>query len=260
MKRFLQKKISLSLSLVLILVTMGGTWGITYLNVQPEEVSAVSAEPAETVQMQYDDAVKDSMTVEENEILPLVSLEKGAPYAKYDEEGRVLLVNFNKYPESYPEGQDVALSWGNIWAFNVAELADWYADHGKEVTDWPTRIRQLLGLAPDNDYTHFTAMWVEPEDVERPAYVQDTGTVEMTDYLTENVDEDFREWFDDNIIWCYFDGAYPWTRLGYTYDWADNGEEYGLSEFLVKEDSRVKVEYTVTIEELIAMLEAGTCQ
>ena len=24
--------------------------------------------------------------------------------------------------------------------------------------------------------------------------------------------------FDDNIISSDFDGAYPWTRLGYTYD------------------------------------------
>ena len=29
------------------------------------------------------------------------------------------------------------------------------------------------------------------------------------------------------------DNRYPWTRLGYTYDWADNGKEYGLSESLI---------------------------
>ncbi|MBR4798868.1 MAG: hypothetical protein IK047_01255, partial [Clostridia bacterium] len=54
---------------------------------------------------------------------------------------------------------------------------------------------------------------------------------------------------DGNIIWSYFDSAFPWTRLGYTYDWADNGTEYGLSEFLVFSGAKAKVEYTYSVDE-----------
>ena len=48
------------------------------------------------------------------------------------------------------------------------------------------------------------------------------------------------------------------TRLGYTYDWADNGQAYGLSEFIVKQDSDVKVAYTVELDEMIQKLEDNT--
>ena len=51
-----------------------------------------------------------------------------------------------------------------------------------------------------------------------------------------------------------FDSAYPWTRLGYTYDWADNGQEYGLSEFLIRQGAEVEVAFTMTTEEFIAWL------
>ena len=63
---------------------------------------------------------------------------------------------------------------------------------------------------------------------------------ELSSSFDENIDKEFKEWFDGNIIGSYFEGAYPWTRLGYTYDWADNDTEYGLTEFLVLKKSKVK--------------------
>ena len=44
-------------------------------------------------------------------------------------------------------------------------------------------------------------------------------------------------------------------RLGYTYDRADNGSEYGLSEFIIKKDSDVKVAYTVELKEMLNKLD-----
>ena len=183
---------------------------------------------------------------------------EGEPYAVYNEEGRVLLYTFHKYPDSYPDGTDVKLEWGNVWTFTGGELEDWYQENKEGVTDWQTRMKELLGLTPDNESNYVTAMWVKPEDVFRPAYISDIGTVEMTDSFSEDVDADYKEWFDANIISSYYDGEYPWTRLGYTYDWADNGQAYGLSEFIVKQDSDVKVAYTVELGEMIQKLEDNT--
>ncbi len=127
------------------------------------------------------------------------------------------------------------------------------------MTDWPARLRQLIGLTPDNEATHFTVMWVKPEDVKRPANAQGIRDTTMTDSLTESTDKAFKEWFDGNIVWSYFDSAYPWTRLGYTYDWAADAEdEYGLSEFLVASGSEVEIAYTVTTEEMLTMLVDGS--
>lgn len=44
-------------------------------------------------------------------------------------------------------------------------------------------------------------------------------------------------------------------RHGYTYDWADNGREYGLSECLILSGSVIEVEWTKTTDEFIDWLE-----
>ena len=229
-------KIMIVNSILISAITLSGT---TTVSVQAEETD-ISAESETDQQTLFDDAVEDAMIIDKDEILPVVSLEEGQPYAVYDQEGRILLYTFHKYPDSYPDGADVKLEWGNVWTFTGGELEEWYQKNKEGVTDWQARIKELIGLRPDNESEYFTAMWVKPEDVFRPAYVSDIGTTEMT---------------DANIISSYFDGKYPWTRLGYTYDWADNGSEYGLSEFIVKKDSDVKVAYTVDLKEMLNKLD-----
>lgn len=46
------------------------------------------------------------MTIEDEEILPVISLEKGEPYATYNEEGsKILLITCHDMPEFYQEGR-----------------------------------------------------------------------------------------------------------------------------------------------------------
>ena len=238
-----------------LLVSAMAVSGVGQASVLAAEETEASDESGDDLQILFDEAVKDAMIIDKDEILPVVSLDEGEPYAVYDDEGRILLYTFHKYPDSYPDGADVKLEWGNVWTFTGGELEEKYQENKDSVTDWQTRLKELIGLRPDNESNYFTAMWVKPEDVFRPAYVSDIGTVEMTDSFSEDVNEEYKAWFDDNIISSYFDGAYPWTRLGYTYDWADNGQEYGLSEFIVKKDSNIKVAYTVELDEMLKKLE-----
>ena len=39
--------------------------------------------------------------------------------------------------------------------------------------------------------------------------------------------------------------------MGYTYDWADNGTEYGLSEFLIFKGADATVAYTDPVQEFV---------
>ena len=213
-----------------LLVSAMAVSGVGPASVLAAEETEASDESGDDLQILFDEAVKDAMIIDKDEILPVVSLDEGEPYA-------------------------VKLEWGNVWTFTGGELEEKYQENKDSVTDWQTRLKELIGLRPDNESNYFTAMWVKPEDVFRPAYVSDIGTVEMTDSFSEDVNEEYKAWFDDNIISSYFDGAYPWTRLGYTYDWADNGQEYGLSEFIVKKDSNIKVAYTVELDEMLKKLE-----
>lgn len=198
----------------------------------------------------YESAIRDAMFADENEILPLVSLTSEDKMTIWNEDGCVLLCTWHRYPDSYPEGETITVEWGPVWTFTDKEIAS-YKDELKKCKDPETRLKQLIGLPPDCDYTTFTGFWVSPENVKRPAYRTDIVSGEMTTSFDENVDTDFKEWFDGNILGSYFDGAYPWTRLGYTYDWADNDTEYGLTEFLVLDKAEITVEFTDTTTEFI---------
>ena len=44
---------------------------------------------------------------------------------------------------------------------------------------------------------------------------------------------------------------YPWTRLGYTYDWGDSTTHVGLSEFILEQNATVMVKsVTSTVDYL----------
>lgn len=192
-------------------------------------------------------AVEDSKTIEPEEILPVVSISKNSDMVTWNETGdKVLLLTWHKYPNSYVDGTTANLKWGEVWTFTDKEMKKWVAENGAPST---LRLEQLLGLPINKGYTHVTALWVNPTDVLRPAYTYNVSESTVTDVFSTQPDNEYLNWFNSNIKWSYEDSAFPWTRLGYTYDWADNGTEYGLSEFIIKKGSDVGVACTLTTEE-----------
>ncbi len=199
-------------------------------------------------------AVKDAVFIEEDEVLPLVNINRDDENIVWDDKGRVLVSFMHKYPDSYPAGEDIELKWGNVWCVPDKELCKWVRDNSEGVADWSLRLHQVLGMPTTKAYTHITALWVDAGLLYRPANVSDPNKkmeVKYTPTGDEKFDKTFKEWLDSNIVWSYFDSALPWTRLGYTYDWADNGKEYGVSEFLVFNGAKAKVEYTLDVDEYV---------
>ena len=227
-------------------------------NTDPGEAS-VTMQSGKSDEELYQDAVKDAMTIEAEEILPVISLEKGEPYATYSQDGRkILLITCHDQPDFYQEGQTVTLGKEGLWTFTGGEMADWYAVEMNDLRDPGKRFRQLLGLAPDSTYTYYSAVWADKEDIIRPAYISDITETAMTDSFSGSVDAEYKDWFNEQIIDSYFEGQRPWTRLGYTYDWSEgNGREYGMSEFYIKGGAQVEVEYTCTREEFEQRLANG---
>lgn len=220
--------------------------------------AAITSYAAETdvSEQLYQDAVRDSAFADEDEILPLVSLTTDDKMTTWDSEGRVLLCTWHNYPDSYPEGENVTIKWGPVWAFTDKEMAS-HKTELEQSGDPEMRLKQLVSFDPDSEHSTVTGFWVNPENVKRPAYQSDPTVGTMTNVFGENADEEFKEWFDDNILWSYYYGNYPWTRLGYTYDWADNGTEYGLTEFIVESGAEVEVEFTETTEEFLERIAGG---
>lgn len=204
----------------------------------------------------YAAAVEDAAFAREDEVHSLVTVAPGAEFVTWDEaEERILLCTWHNYPDSYPVGETVTLEWGTVWTFTPDELGARYAAEAKTVEDWELRLKQLIGFPPDSVHSTFTTFWVDPADICRPAYQPDPTDGGMTTALDgEAADPAFKEWFDSNILGSYFYGDYPWTRLGYTYDWADNGTEYGLSEFLIRQGAAVEVVSTESTETFLSRL------
>lgn len=207
----------------------------------------------------YQDAVLDAMVAEDDEILPVISLEPGEPYACYNtDQTELLLFVYHDNANDFPEGEKMTVDENGLWTFAGGEMADWYVVESSNIRNPARRFRQVLGRSPQDESSYFTAVWVDRKDVIRPAYITDITETIMSDSFEKNIDASYKQWFDDMIILSYYDGSRPWTRLGYTYDWAENGNEYGLSEFYIPEGSEVRVAYTCTRDEFQKKLEDGS--
>ena len=206
----------------------------------------------------WEAAMADAVFSEDEEIQELVTLTKEDDKVVWDETGeRVLLLSWHNYDDACAPGDSIRTEYGDIWATSVGEMQVWYEQNRDEVEDWDLRFAQLLGVHEDEGYTRFTAFWVSPEDVIRPAYVTDV-TLQMKNDYAVVTDEAYKEWFDSNILWSYFESDYPWTRLGYTYDWSGGESEYGLTEFLVSDGSKSEIAFTCTTAEFVDWLEGQT--
>lgn len=200
-------------------------------------------------------AIRDAMIIDDDEIFPLAEISRDSELCSWNDSGRVLMLTYHSYPDSYIAGEEYTLKYGEVWTFTDREIVKWYKANKDGVTDWELRFEQLIGLPEESGYTHFSAIWVNPDDIIRPGYARELTETVGTASFTKEPGEEYKAWFDSNIIWSYFDSAYPWTRLGYTYDWAADSGEYGLSEFLIAKDAVTFVEFTLSTQEFLVWLE-----
>ena len=195
-------------------------------------------------------AYLNCIEVTEEKIRPLVTLTKDDKDVIWNEAGdRVLLFTFHRYPDSYPDGQEITFTWGESWLCSVQEYKSWYLHNKDNINDALLRTKQVLGMAEDSQNTYISTMWFDPKDVSRPAYVTDP-TKQMKLEFDEGVSEEYKSWFTSQYYYSYETKHLPWTRLGYTYDWSKEAKDrYGLTEFIAWKGTTVKVEKTLTVEQ-----------
>lgn len=212
-----------------------------------DDTSYISPDTVELVDnlVLYHNAVVDAMQADYDEILPLRAIDKT--------QDEVLVATWHRYPDSYPAGQEAEINHGEVWVFTAEEIKEWSAKQ-TETDNMELRLQQLIGLPPQKGYTHFSLLWVDPDDLFRPSPDNEIDDTTVGLSFPENAAEEYQNWFNGNILYSYYPLRYPWTRLGYTYDWADNGTEYGLSEFIIRNHAKVRVEKTYTNEEFFDYL------
>lgn len=108
------------------------------------------------------------------------------------------------------------------------------------------RLIQLLGLPPNSVYRYFVEFWVKPEDLFRPCPDQEITDSRCDICFPANADSAHVAWINSNRIsryyQCELNHQYPWTQLGYTYDWnPKNKTHFGLSEFVIAAHRKIRV-------------------
>jgi hypothetical protein len=131
------------------------------------------------------------------------------------------------------------------------------------------RLAERLGLPPDASYDAFVQMWIDPHTFFRPCPDPEITDRECQVNLTSgpvdtsascpwsaalenqlsgafvSVSESHLQWMCSNWTSSYPPSeprkSYPWTALGYTYDWG--GQDFhGESEFVVPANTQVVVQ------------------
>lgn len=197
----------------------------------------------------YANAISDAMITEDIEridtLWPISNTNSRLQWKTVNGKQYVLMATFMRFPASYPEGDSITTTWGDAWLFAPQQMKMRIGGSFKAgiAADTLTRICQLLGLPPVNSHTntHIAELWVPVDSLQRPAGNPDIRTTAANEILIGTATPAYTNWFNNYIIYAYYhtltsatDFHYPWTRLGYTFDWAPGSREVGLSEFVLR--------------------------
>ncbi len=212
----------------------------------------------EELQAAYRAAVKDAETATADEISrDLWSITADNSRLIWEGEpghSRVLVVTWTAYTGySSQVGQTITAS-RDIWVTAVPEIRDWVRDHRVRPWELVLRLEELNGLPPHSGKTTFVEFWVSPSDLFRPSpdpeitdHEAETDYPQSSEYVT--VSAAHVQWITDVMAISYGENGYPWTRLGYTYDWGNARSRVGVSEFVIPKGASIGVLATWSTEE-----------
>lgn len=162
----------------------------------------------------------------------------------------IKMVSWKLDPKWYPKKGKFNNKDRVIWVTAAPIIQDSCKKYYETLKDPNMRLRQLLGLQPLTVETFFLEVWVKPDDMFRPTPDNEIDDNTAGLNLPDNVTPNYRKWFNDTRAIQYVDcndsifddNGYPWTQLGYTYDWSPNNLSHiGLSEFVIKENTDMYV-------------------
>lgn len=155
------------------------------------------------------------------------------------------------------------LNWGffntgdwPVWLTTAPQLLNFMKKENPK--DVNMRLKQLLGLPPSSIYTHFVELWVRPKDLFRPCLDNEIADKTCDLCFPSTVDSAYKAWINDTRLSRYYPddcglmNQYPWTSLGYTYDWNPKSKRHiGMSEFVLPANKNAVVNGIYTTEEYL---------
>ncbi|WP_138497216.1 hypothetical protein [Nostoc sp. PA-18-2419] len=218
----------------------------------------------------YLDAVEDAKIPEPRKIYrnltPIVWYNSDLKWDK----SRVLVVAWTSFRGYADNVGKLMLLSRDLWVTAAPDLQKFCKTYrSTSQTSLEYRLNQVLGLPPDSGTTnrYIVELWVEPRSLFRPT--KDPNITDSEAELEfplanafESISSSYQDWFTQQFKSRYgspTNGSatvvhYPWTQLGYTYDWGNQSDwqtldakrspHVGLSEFVIKEWSQVSVHST----------------
>jgi hypothetical protein len=244
-----------SLRLITLLVLSSVSFSSFTVNAQPDSKTTNGDKEKIIINAAYKEALTDSIKTEPDEItnnLTIINNPKANPNLSLDTQGRVLVVHFTDTPNFKP--------LNGTWVTVAPKLKSFCTNYKIQNPDIQTAqinqgIKQILGITPESKATYSVEIWVAPEWLKRPAILADIKNVKISnpDSLdsSKNKGDSFLAWLNErlkarkdlqkkiNLPASKLVEEYPWTGLGYTFNWASKLDpsikEFGLSEFVIWE-------------------------
>lgn len=211
----------------------------------PEE-EPQTPEPMVCNQETYAAGVRDAMEPTQAEVVDsLWAITPSNTRLKWNaDQSAVRMVAWTTYT-GYVEGGNTLSR--EIWVTAVPQLQELCKTLPEDAARI-ARINQYLGLPPASEWDsgrQFVEMWVEPGDMFRPCPDPEIDDSTCGLQFPDGVSSEHKTWISNYYATSYGfwqSTHYPWTGLGYTYDWCSQDTKHvGASEFVVRAGSVVNV-------------------
>lgn len=182
------------------------------------------------LQAQYNRAIRNAAVFESANVLPLLTIETDS----------ATVVSWATNPQDFTPGQPATLT-DVVWVTLVPEVQDQCKAFPPDQMN--LRLQQLLGLPPDDTQRSFVVLRAATADIFRPCPDPSVTAGTCSETMPDSVSDDYARWFAGQSLSSYqIPDGYPWTHLGYTYNWYPGAaSRYGSSEFVINDGATVQV-------------------
>jgi hypothetical protein len=199
---------------------------------------AAGTAPSSSLDEQYSDAIHRSAVIDPGDIdrHPLLSVDRSHRTTTVVTWTTIWTANRYYSPGKSKLGTDV-------WVTLAPQVHDLCAGFPADPASLTLRLQQLLGLPPKPEDRVFVVMDVPSASLFRPCPDPDPTKSSCGWAFPPNATDRQKAWFADQVVDRYREApdGYPWTRLGYTYDWAPGASGFGASEFVLPKGTPVIV-------------------
>jgi hypothetical protein len=177
-------------------------------------------------------------------------------------EARVLVATWAVKSKYEPSLRRRCRLSSDVWVSPVPQLESACRAFDLSGAALGARLAQYLGLRPGDDQQgrSVVELWAKRKDVFRPCPDRETedrrcdlgppkvaAGPQAEDAIKHAI------WFLGHEFESYSgDKPYPWTRLGYTYDWGSPASHVGATEYVIPEGSLVWVQSVTSTDEYCA--------